>query len=287
MLSKYLKFLFICALLIVQSCSKDSNESTPPAEPIEAAQFLNETYGNEPKQDYDIYLPKDRTTDTPVIILVHGGFWVSGDKSDMNVLVSLSRTKLPNFAIVNTNYRLATTTANKHPAQLNDLTSLIAKLNAKRNEYKISDDYYFIGVSAGGHLSLLYTYKADTNHHVKAVCSIVGPTDFLDPAYLDSSNIEFQLIAAQYLGDTYQNNPALYQDISPISHVESSDAPTILFYGGQDDLVPVSQPTRLKEKLTSVNIPVEYTSYPNAGHTLTGVDFNEMATKIATFFKRY
>lgn len=284
MLYKTSKLLFLSIVLFLYACSSDTD---PIPTSLEATQFLNETYGNEAKQDYDIYLPKDRTTDTPVIIIVHGGFWSAGDKADMNLLVSIARNTSSEYAIVNTNYRLATVTSNQHPAQINDISSLLAELEAKKDDYQISNNYFFIGVSAGAHLSLLYTYQTDTNHDVKAVCSIVGPTDFLDPAYINSPNPQFQIIGEQFLGDTFANNPTLYENASPITHVDALDAPSILFYGDDDDLIPVSQATRLRDKLTAINVPVDYTLFPNVGHDLIGADFNEMATKINTFFEQY
>jgi|LGOV01.1.fsa_nt_gb acetyl esterase/lipase len=285
MLYKASKLLFFSTILFLYSCSSDSDPIISTS--LEATQFLNEAYGNESKQDYDIYLPKDRTTETPVIIIVHGGFWSAGDKDDMNLLVALARNTSPEYAIVNTNYRLATTTSNQHPTQINDLSSLLAELEARKEEYQISNNYFFIGVSAGAHLSLLYAYQTDTNHDVKAVCSIVGPTDFLDPAYINSTNTQFQIVGEQFLGDTFANNPTLYENASPITHIDALDAPSILFYGEADELIPVSQATRLRDKLTEVNVPVDYTLFPNVGHDLIGADFSEIATKIDTFFETY
>ncbi len=285
MVLKSSKFLFISILFFLVSCSKDTDPM--PTEPLEATQFLDETYGSEVNQDYDIYLPENRTAETPVIIIVHGGFWSQGDKDDMNLLVAVARNKSAEFAIVNTNYRLATLTSNQHPAQVNDIQMLITELESKKEEYQISNNYYFIGASAGAHLALLHAYKNDTNHHVKAVCSIVGPTDFTDPAYVDSGNVQFQLFGEVFLGDTFENNPSLYEDASPITHVDAQDAPTIMFYGGKDELIPVSQATRLEDKLTEAGIPVEYTLFPEEAHDLKNADFNEISTKIAAFFEKY
>ncbi len=285
MLHKVTKILYLCAIILFISCSEDDNVEEIII--VEATQFLNESFGNELNQGYDIYLPEGRTIQTPTVILVHGGSWSGGDKSDMNLLVTLLLNSWSDYAIVNTNYRLTTENTNQHPAQLNDLSALISQLDSKKNTYQISDNYFFIGISAGGHLSLLYTYLNDTNHKVKAVCSIVGPTDFSDPAYTDQLNEEFQSIATQFLGDTYENNPDLYINASPIAHIDALDVPTILFYGGKDNLIPVSQPIRLKDKLTASNIPVSYTLYPDSGHDLLGADFVDISNKIKLFFNTY
>lgn len=285
MLNKVTKILYLCIVFILISCSNDDNATDILI--VDATQFLNESYGNNSKQQYDIYLPEGRTMQTPVVILVHGGSWSGGDKSDMNLLVTLLRNNWSDYAIVNTNYRLATENSNQHPAQLNDLSALISQLDSKKNIHQVSDTYFFIGISAGGHLSLLYTYRNDNEHKVKAVCSIVGPTDFLDPAYTDSAYEVFHAIASQFLGDTYENNPDLYINASPITYIDALDAPTIMFYGGKDNLIPVSQPIRLKDKLTALNVPVSYTLYPDSGHDLMGVDFVDISNKIKIFFNTY
>ncbi len=282
---KVTKILYLWVVILFISCSSDDNVSDIAI--VEATQFLNESYGNDSKQQYDIYLPEGRTNQTPTVILVHGGSWSGGDKSDMNLLVTFLRNDWSDYAIVNINYRLATENTNHHPAQLNDLSALISQLDSKKNTYQISDSYFFIGMSAGGHLSLLYTYLNDIEHKVKAVCSIVGPTDFSDPEYIDSANEVFHAIAAQFLGDTYANNPELYINASPITHLDALDAPTILFYGGKDNLIPVSQPNRLKDRLTTLNIPVSYTLYPDSGHDLLGADFVDISNKIKIFFNSY
>ena len=282
MLNKVTKILNLCILFFFISCSNDDISTDITI--VDATQFLNESYGNDLKQQYDVYLPEGRNMQTPVVILVHGGSWSGGDKSDMNLLVTLLRNNWSDYAIVNTNYRLATENTNQHPAQLNDLSALITQLDLKKNAYEISNTYFFIGISAGGHLSLLYTYATDIDHKVKAVCSIVGPTDFSDPVYTDSANEIFNETAAQFLGDTYAINPDLYINASPITYIDALDAPTIMFYGGKDNLVPVSQPIRLKDKLSGFNIPVSYTLYPDSGHDLLGVDFVEISNKIKTFF---
>jgi len=283
MLFKALKLLFLSFIIFLQSCSNDG----PIPTTLEATQFLNEVYGNDASQNYDIYLPKDRTTETPVIILVHGGFWYFGDKSDMNSLVAISKNIAPEYAVVNINYRLATSTSNQHPAQIEDISSMIAELQSRSDEYQISNDYYFIGVSAGGHLSLLYAYLTDVNNQVKAVCSITGPTDFLDPAYLNSTNPLFQTVTERFLGVTFEDDPILYENTSPITHVDTSDPPSILFYGDADVIVPISQATRLRDKLTTVNVPMEYVVLPNVGHDLSGVSYNEIGLKINAFFEQY
>jgi acetyl esterase/lipase len=90
-MKKYL-FLFITLsslLIFSTSCSSDD-----PNQILEAETRLNVSYGQHPRQVYDLYLPEGRTQEnTKVIVLVHGGGWTSGDKSDMSNVVDYLREK--------------------------------------------------------------------------------------------------------------------------------------------------------------------------------------------------
>ena len=274
--------LLIFGLFFTFSCATD-NEII--VEPLEEISYFDLTYGADTEQNFDLHLPANRDLNTPVIILVHGGSWLGGDKSDMNLFVSNIKISMPEFAVANINYQLLTLTENKHPTQINDIEQLLIELKDISKEYQISNDYYFLGVSAGGHLSLLFSYTKNINSNIKAVCSIVGPTNFTDEAYINSGNTELELLATTFLGDTFQNNPVLYTNASPIFHVNENSAPTILFYGGKDPLIPVSQGEGLKNKLIEFNVQHEYTFYPNEGHGWEGINAIDTFTKITAFFK--
>ncbi|TVZ55450.1 carboxylesterase family protein [Lutibacter sp. Hel_I_33_5] len=280
---KFTKIVSLSFLFLFLSCTTEDGI----VKEISSAQFINKTYGSEKNQNYDIYLPKGRTANTPVIVLIHGGFWSQGDKSDMTTFVNLFLNNSSEYAIVNTNYRLAGATGNQHPAQINDISSLISELKSKQDEYIISRKYYFIGYSAGGHLALLYSYFTDTAKNVKAVCSLAGPTDFLDPAFTNSPNGAFQNIALNFLGLPLSGNESLYKNTSPISHIDEKSAPTLLLHGENDQLVFLSQSQRLLDKLNTFNVANQHTFYPNQGHDLSTIDLNEATNKIKTFFDLY
>ena len=85
---KNLKNIFYLALfgIFFLSCSTDDAEVTPDLVPevIEAYEALNVSYGLDNNQVFDIYLPENRTEDTKILFLIHGGSWVGGDKEQMN-----------------------------------------------------------------------------------------------------------------------------------------------------------------------------------------------------------
>jgi len=271
-------------LVLYLGCSKDNpDEPTPTTEPevVEAYVALNVFYGSDENQVFDIYLPENRTTSTKTIILIHGGSWVSGDKSDMNTIKSFISTLHPNVGIINMNYTLAGVYNPPVPMQTEDISAVVDYLSTNKSSLIISDDIGFIGVSAGAHLSLLWSYAYDANNQVDMVCSIVGPTNFTDPNYYDNPLYQpvFQLFG----------NPSIefLESASPYYRATATSPPTQLFYGGMDPLVPTSQGVEMDAQLTTLGVTHEFHFYPDEGHGWEGANLLDTTTKISTFIETY
>jgi len=262
------------------SCSKDAD--LIPIENLESKTLLDVSYGNDADQVFDIYLPADRTFDTKVMLLVHGGGWKEGDKEDLVGFKDYVIEQFPDLALVNLNYRLADDNNPPLPMQINDITTIIDHLKDNQQEYQLGSELGFLGASAGAHLSLLWSYAHDKDKQVKMVCSIVGPTNLADDAYVNSSNQVLTDLFAPF-GETIEE----LKDASPLFKVKSSSPPTILFYGAKDPLVPNSQGTDLNNRLAELNVDHEFTLYPNAGHGWTGEDLFDTAIKLKAFVEKH
>ena len=112
----------LLALVLFASCSKSDGGggTTPVPTPVAEKITMDTSYGADAKQKMDIYLPANRsTTSTKVLIYVHGGAWIAGDKSDLNGAgIDSIRKRFPDYAVFNVNYRLAALPAtNVFPAQ--------------------------------------------------------------------------------------------------------------------------------------------------------------------------
>jgi acetyl esterase/lipase len=67
-------------VFLFSSCKKEDQK----AEDVPVA-MLDVSYGANAQQKMDVYLPAGRSiTATKVIIMIHGGAWNSGDKTDFN-----------------------------------------------------------------------------------------------------------------------------------------------------------------------------------------------------------
>ncbi|OAB78603.1 alpha/beta hydrolase [Cochleicola gelatinilyticus] len=256
--------LFYC--LSFSSCTSDDTPPTEASSNVAAEVFKDISYGTHAQQKYDLYLPEGRNTQkTKVLVLVHGGGWTEGDKTDMDGYVTLLQESHPDHAIVNINYVLAAPPSTPaFPNQFLDLQKVIRKLSEEKETLQIKDDFGLIGVSAGAHISLMYDYVYDINDQVKFVCDIVGPTNFNDPFYTENPNFEILL---NFLTDAaaYPENTDLATAVSPALQVSQRSSPSILFYGDQDPLVPLSNGTFLANALSESNVTHNFTVY-EGGH---------------------
>ena len=271
--------IVIFVLYVFASCQTDS-VTTPNTL---AKTMLNTSYGADSKQVFDLYLPANRSENkTKTLILVHGGGWIEGDKSDMTYLIPLIQQQLPDYAIANINYRLSSSTNYAFPMQINDLKSVINKL--KFENYGISTNFGFIGTSAGGHLSLLYSYTNNPNNDIKMVASIVGPTNFTDENY--TKNPLWIAALYQLTGVNYLDNPSYFEQLSPLFHATSSSPSTLLFYGNSDDLIPTTQGQDLHDKLNELGVYNEFNLY-NGGHgNWSSLDLLDTQIKLINFIKK-
>lgn len=273
----------ILILFLVLSCSNNDSEVIVE-QPLEYFEELNVSYGNDSDQKFDIYLPANRTLNTKVMILVHGGGWSAGDKNDMNGFVDLIFQNFENLAVVNINYRLADENNQPYPMQTNDITTIINHLIDKQNDYVIDNEFGFIGTSAGAHLAMLWSYALDVNNSVNMVCSIVGPTNFTDPAYLNNTNPDLQELIDLYGIDA---TTEFLEEVSPYHRATTTSPPTILFYGGQDPLVPTTQGTDMRDKLIELGVTHEFTLYENEGHGWSGANGIDTWNKLKIFIQTH
>lgn len=277
-------FSVLIVLLLVTSCQRDNDSEVTYKD---AKSLMDVSYGPDALQKMDIYLPPNRSSSrTKVFVLIHGGGWAGGDRVEFNSYIPKFQNNFSDYAVVNINYRLVGSSVNYLlPYLTDDINSVLDNLAQNSAEYGIKPEFVLCGVSAGGHLSMLYSYKFDTQKRVKAVINIVGPTNFEDtyyasyPQYWDLIPyiIEPNLLPANYSAPKYG---------SPITWITNSSAPTISFFGNTDELVPPSQKTILDQKLNEKNVTNESYLY-NGGHGIGGDYEDDIISKSKTFIYKY
>ena len=123
--------------------------------PTDVEAIENVSYGSCDKWHLlDLYRPKDTEGKLPVLLNIHGGAWVYGDKKVYAPYCMYLATQ--GFAVVNASYRLAP----KHtfPAPLEDVGAMVEWVVDHAEEYGLDvSNLFFVGDSAGAHLATAYT----------------------------------------------------------------------------------------------------------------------------------
>ncbi len=264
----------------------DKTDTAPQNLPAETKS--NVAYGTDAQQKMDVYLPANRTAaETKVVVMIHGGGWVEGDKADFTPFVDTLKKRFPGWAIINMNYRLGdnTVTPNRNlfPTQEMDVKAAFEFIDANRNAYQISNKVVVLGASAGGHLSLLQGYKYNSPIKVKAIVNFFGPSDmaamYNDPASIFAPPASI----AQLFGGTPATKADLYFQSSPINFITPQSPPTITLQGGVDILVKPTQQTALHQVLNSKNVVNELVVYPTENHGWTGPNLVNSFDRIQAF----
>lgn len=135
----------------VNDAKRDAGLTTPD----DIQRFDDIQYGPDPVENkLDVYRPKNAQGKIPVIVSVHGGGWVYGDK-ELYQFYGMTLAQR-GFAVVNFTYRLAPEV--KFPAPLEDTNNVISWMYENQEEYGLDMEHVFmVGDSAGGHLCGLYS----------------------------------------------------------------------------------------------------------------------------------
>ncbi len=243
----------------------------------------NISYGNDSEQKMDLYIPSNLNYKPDVFLFIHGGGWRSGNKSQLTFFALSMMQKFPKAIFANINYRLASTTHFAIPNQTDDISSAIEHLEKTLN-YK--PRFVLLGNSAGGHLSMLYAYKFDKDKKVKAVINIVGPSDLADSGfkkYFDYAFVEKHLINPKVLS----SGTSMTSFISPVKWINTTSAPTLSYYGKNDQVIPMSQKVILDSILDKNGIFHESFGF-KGGHLDWDKENNSsfLITKIDQFLKQ-
>ena len=227
----------------------------------------NVVYGQGGGRDLvmDLFLPKDGTPPYSAIIFIHGGGWKNGNKEMYRKHSYYFAGK--GMVAASINYRLSGEA--KFPAAVEDSKCAVRWMQANSVKYNVNPDKIVIaGGSAGGHLvGLVGTTEGrkefegsggytEFSSKPNLVISFFGVFNFTRLADRNKYNNSARLVA-EFLGGTYDEIPDIYKLASPVSHVDSTDPPFLLFHSTGDKVVPYEQSVEFKKVLEKAGVPVE------------------------------
>ena len=252
-------FLALIGILSCKSMAKTVAEIQQTGELI----LKDVAYGTDQLQKMDIALVAGRTRETPLVILIHGGGWMSGDKEDTDFMKDAFFTNGIN--VVSINYRWETGSHDEE--MMEDIDHAVSYIHTHADEWEIrTSGFVFWGGSAGGHLSLLYAYNYDEENLISLVITLGAPTKLDDLEGAKQSDIEGLLpivTGKPWNSDTNLLDIA-YKKASPYYGEELK--PSFLVHGEKDNIVPKRQSILMSKRLKQQNIPDTLVILPNSKH---------------------
>ena len=246
--------------------------------------FKNLSYGSHERQVMDLYLPEKNDGEVGLVLLIHGGAWISGNKDEYK---SALKTACDDFgyAAAAINYRYLSETVSLHDIA-DDIDLALKKIKEKGAEKGININKVLLtGSSAGAHLSMFYAYSRKDTAPITpaAVVSNCGPTDLSDDNFYYNADLgvnselgDFEDIAylfscaggQKFTYETRSTAKEALLKVSPIYYVNSDTVPTVINHGQKDTIVPFSNATAIVEKFKEYGVKYDFNVYPNSGHSL-------------------
>lgn len=145
-----------------------------PVECVENVAYDESSEGDCAERRLDVYYPKGGR-DCPVLLMIHGGGWVMGDKNCCGLYPAVARFFASRgLVVLCVNYRLSPTV--KHPIHVRDLAQAFAWTRNRVATYGGDPGRIFVvGHSAGGHLAaLLATDETYLREHGLTTSAVRG-----------------------------------------------------------------------------------------------------------------
>ncbi|MCU0489587.1 MAG: alpha/beta hydrolase [Anaerolineales bacterium] len=258
-----------------------------------------------PAQKLDLYWPEQGNGPFPVVVSIHGGAFMGGDKRDIQLTPMLEVLK-HGYALAGVNYRMSGEA--KFPALIHDIKTAIRWLRANAARYLLDPQRIAVwGGSAGGYLALMAGVaagiqdlddpslgNAEQSEQVQAVVAWFPPTDFLkmDQQLADSGfRLPPQLAhdgedspESLLLGQKITQIPDLVQRANPETYLRPGLPPFFIQHGRMDDTVPYQQSLNFAQKLAAIPPQnVIHEVLPDARHADPAFETPQNVQKVLDF----
>ena len=213
------------------------------------------------KLHFDTYYNKNNLLN-PGIVIIHGGGWKSGNKSQMETFAIEMASK--GHSCFNIEYRLSPEA--KYPAAIFDVKKAIQYI--KKNAKKFNTDttkIAVLGCSSGGQMAaLIGTTNGNSNFEdcnkknkfsskVNAIIDIDGVLAFKHPESKEGA------LAGLWLGSNYEEKPIIWEQASPLAHTDKNTPPTLFinssiprFHAGRDDMIVILNKNRIYNEVQTI-----------------------------------
>jgi acetyl esterase/lipase len=224
----------------------------------------------------DVYRSRLAPHAAPVMVYVHGGAWVIGDKREQGKPMMFELVAR-GWVCVAINYRLSPKAT--WPDHIVDVKRSLAWVKEHIADYGGDPSFVAVsGGSAGGHLCALAALSAgdtewqpgfeDADTSVQACVPFYGVMDMTSsPEASRYGGGLVEMLEKSVMKVKESEHPDVFRDASPTFRVGHDAPPFFVLQGGNDTLVPVETAREFVERLRAVSgQPVAYAELPLAQH---------------------
>lgn len=219
----------------------------------------------------DIWYPNNIKDEYPLVVFAHGGGWISGFRNQPNNISWCKYLASKGFATASIDYRFGL--KNNMQDILSDYSDALIFLKNHAKELRICpQNIILMGLSAGGHLSLLYaayySYKQDREHMegIQGVVAYYAPSHLEDLLSTESRSLFTRFATIKTMKGHPKKQGADYRYYSPIEWISKYMPPTLLVHGKKDTTVPFSSATNLAKKLKEYAVSYRLLVHPSGEH---------------------
>jgi len=227
------------------------------------------------KHQLDVYAPRLGVREAPVLLQIHGGGWVIGDKREQ-ALPLMNHLAARGWVCVAANYRLSPRAT--FPDHLVDLKHALRWI--RDNIAEFGGDPLFVaasGGSAGGHLSSLLALTAgdpeyqpgfeEVDTSLRACVPFYGVYDLTDQYGLQAQPGIDSFFGRLVMKKSFTEEPDAFRKASPMHRIHADAPPFFVIHGSHDSLASVEEARHFAKLLRETSkAPVAYAEIPGAQH---------------------
>jgi acetyl esterase/lipase len=222
----------------------------------------------------DVFYPKDKKAGRTAFIMIHGGGWRSGDRSQHYALAQALAIK--GYVCFTPEYRLSTEAL--FPAGVYDVKAAIRWVRVNAAKYGVDTGKIVIGgFSAGGELAAFMATTGNmplfegvgcnegTSSAANALVDLDGTLSFLHPESREGNDTKSTSAGTYWFGYSKTDQPELWKAASPLNYVSAQTPPTLFInsalpymHAGRTDYIKF---------LTEKGIYTEVHEFENSPHS--------------------
>jgi acetyl esterase/lipase len=226
--------------------------------------------------ELDIYHHHERPSGRPVLLQVHGGGWVIGQKEQQGIPLMMQMSA-NGWVCVAVNYPLSPKA--RWPDHIIAVKRALRWIRENISEYGGDPNFVAVtGGSAGGHLAAMLALSAndpalqpgfeDVDTSVQACVPHYGVYDFTDLSGTKFSKQRLDALIRPIVMARGARYPDDFRAASPLYRIDEADIPPFfVIHGRNDTLVPVAEGRSFAQRLRDVSHePVVYAEIGGAQH---------------------